>query len=180
MFFVSKPYPPSINFDSAYLVSGRSRNRAKQNIYNVPLSRNAFQLLPGDPEELCRRYVIPPLTSAAGSPPRCLCLENLQREAPRRHPNQIPKPPQLAPFDTKEQWQISELLNGVNSFQPHVSLISFFRSGDLTPATPDQTDPSHTPISPSLLNKTQRYLNSFRLVRELMGAKLKHKISLSK
>lgn len=30
-------------------------------------------------------------------------------EAPRRHPVQMPKPPQMAPFDTEEQWLHSEL-----------------------------------------------------------------------
>jgi len=32
-----------------------------------------------------------------------MCLENLQREAFRRHPNQMPQPPQLTPFNAEEQ-----------------------------------------------------------------------------
>lgn len=39
---------------------------------------------------------------------RWMCLENLQRKAVRRHPDQISL--QLAPFDSKEQWLFSELL----------------------------------------------------------------------
>ncbi|KAF7653841.1 hypothetical protein LDENG_00077880 [Lucifuga dentata] len=50
------------------------------------------------------RYVILPACSgsAPGSHPSLTCSENLQREAPRRHP-QIPEPPQLAPFNVRQQ-----------------------------------------------------------------------------
>ncbi|KAF7653207.1 hypothetical protein LDENG_00085630 [Lucifuga dentata] len=50
------------------------------------------------------RYVIPPgySGSAPGSPPSWTCPENLQREVYRRHPNQMPKPPHLAPFNVKK------------------------------------------------------------------------------
>ena len=34
--------------------------------------------------------------------------ENLQSAASRRHPNQMPEPPQLTPFIAKEQWLYSE------------------------------------------------------------------------
>uniref|UniRef100_A0A8C6KD79 protein O-GlcNAcase n=1 Tax=Nothobranchius furzeri TaxID=105023 RepID=A0A8C6KD79_NOTFU len=41
--------------------------------------------------------------SYVGSPPGWMCLENLTREASRRHPDQMPEPPQLAPLDVEEQ-----------------------------------------------------------------------------
>ncbi|XP_049917154.1 prostaglandin reductase 2-like isoform X2 [Epinephelus moara] len=45
-----------------------------------------------------------------GPPTSWTCPENLQREAPRRHPNAMSKPPQPAPFSEKEQWLYLELL----------------------------------------------------------------------
>ena len=127
---VSKSYPPSINFDSPYLVSGRSRNQAKQDIHDVPLTYNAFQLLPGDPGELCRRW----------SPPSCLCK--------RRHPRGI-----LIRYQNHLSWLLftrrssGSTQMSSNFFQPLVSLISFFPSRDLILVTPDQTDPRHAPFS---------------------------------
>ncbi|KAF7657193.1 hypothetical protein LDENG_00030030 [Lucifuga dentata] len=41
--------------------------------------------------------------SAPGSPPSWTCLKNLQREASRRHLNQMAEPPKLPPFNEKEQ-----------------------------------------------------------------------------
>ena len=48
--------------------------------------------------------------SAPGSPPGWACPEHLPREMPRRHPDQILKPPQLAPLDAEEQQLYSEPL----------------------------------------------------------------------
>ncbi|PWA26521.1 hypothetical protein CCH79_00001171 [Gambusia affinis] len=48
--------------------------------------------------------------SSPGSPPGGTCPKHLTREASRRHPDQIPEPPQLAPLDVKEQWLYSESL----------------------------------------------------------------------
>ncbi|KAK5605196.1 hypothetical protein CRENBAI_021364 [Crenichthys baileyi] len=48
--------------------------------------------------------------SSLGSPPNGVCLEHLQREAPRRHPDQIPKPPQLTPFYVEKQQLYFEIL----------------------------------------------------------------------
>ncbi len=56
--------------------------------------------------------------SPPGSPPSWTCLENLQREASRRHPNQMPGPPQQASFDTKEQPLNSELPPDVRAPHP--------------------------------------------------------------
>lgn len=66
------------------------------------------------------RHIIPPAASgsATESPPSCLCPENLQREASRRHPNQMPDPPQLAPFEAKEQQLYSELPGDVRAPHP--------------------------------------------------------------
>jgi len=40
--------------------------------------------------------------------PRRTCPKNFQREATRTHPNQMPEPPQLSPFDAEEQRLYSE------------------------------------------------------------------------
>ncbi|XP_015242082.1 PREDICTED: polycystic kidney disease protein 1-like 1 [Cyprinodon variegatus] len=45
-----------------------------------------------------------------GSPHNGTCLEHLPRETTRRHPKQIPKPLELAPFDVEEQGLYSKLL----------------------------------------------------------------------
>lgn len=57
------------------------------------------------------RYLVPPANSgsAAGSPPSGSCPENLQKEAPRKFPNQMPKTTSLAPFHAKEQQLVSEI-----------------------------------------------------------------------
>ncbi|KAF7646868.1 hypothetical protein LDENG_00181350 [Lucifuga dentata] len=49
------------------------------------------------------RYVISAVCSGSSleSPHSWTCLENLQREASRRRPNQMPDPPQLASFNAK-------------------------------------------------------------------------------
>lgn len=66
------------------------------------------------------RYIILPVWS--GSPATSTCLENLQREAPRSHPDQMQIPPQLAPSSPSPQW--AQLPHGGDSFWLLVSLIS--------------------------------------------------------
>lgn len=69
---------------------------------------NVFRLL----KAFQIRYIIPPACSPSptpGSPTSWTCLENLQGEATRMHPNQILETPQLVVFDTEEQWFYSEL-----------------------------------------------------------------------
>ncbi|KAK3506303.1 hypothetical protein QTP70_017471, partial [Hemibagrus guttatus] len=60
------------------------------------------------------RDIVSPACS--GSSPRPLpsgaCPEHLSRETSRRHPKQMPEPPQLPPFDVEEQRLHSELLPG--------------------------------------------------------------------
>ncbi|KAF7642704.1 hypothetical protein LDENG_00252660 [Lucifuga dentata] len=46
-------------------------------------------------------YVIP--SACSGSPPSQTCPENLQREVFRKHPNQMPEPFQMTPFNAKQQ-----------------------------------------------------------------------------
>uniref|UniRef100_A0A8C9VBM7 Coiled-coil domain containing 88C n=1 Tax=Scleropages formosus TaxID=113540 RepID=A0A8C9VBM7_SCLFO len=50
--------------------------------------------------------------SAPRPPPSGTSPEHLPREASRRHPEQMPEPPQLAPLDAEEQRLYSELLPG--------------------------------------------------------------------
>ena len=83
---------------------------------------NTLQLLLGDPEAFPgqKRYIIPPAGSgsASASPPSRTCPENLERQAPGRHPDQMPEPPQLTPFDAEEQRLYSELPPDV--WAPHL------------------------------------------------------------
>ena len=67
----------------------------------------AFQLLLGEPGAFPyqSRCISPPASSesAPQSAASWSCLENFQREVCRRHPDQMPEPSQLAPFDAEEQ-----------------------------------------------------------------------------
>lgn len=92
----------SIHPSIAFCLSGvgsqwQQGQQGQQGIPNILLLTNAFQLLLGDhkvfPGQMI--YIIPPADSgsAVGSPPRSLCMVNLQGEAPRMYPNQMPKPP---------------------------------------------------------------------------------------
>ncbi|KAK3556856.1 hypothetical protein QTP70_022354 [Hemibagrus guttatus] len=56
------------------------------------------------------------IESSLGSPPGGAYPEHLPRETSRRHPKQMPEPPQLAPFDVEEQRLYSELLPGDRAF----------------------------------------------------------------
>ncbi|MEQ2307826.1 hypothetical protein AMECASPLE_022161 [Ameca splendens] len=51
------------------------------------------------------RNIVPPACpgSSSGPPPCTTCPEHLTREASRRHPNQMPEPPQLALLDVEKQ-----------------------------------------------------------------------------
>ncbi len=66
------------------------------------------------------RYIIPPACSGSAprSPTSWTCPKNLQEKVPRRHPDQMLEPPQLPPFDTKEQWLYSEL--PLDVWAPHL------------------------------------------------------------
>ncbi|KAK3532634.1 hypothetical protein QTP86_027371 [Hemibagrus guttatus] len=56
--------------------------------------------------------------SSPGSLPDGACPEHLPRETSRRHPKQMPEPPQLSPFDVEEQRLYSELLPGDSAPYP--------------------------------------------------------------
>ncbi|KAK3532345.1 hypothetical protein QTP86_016026 [Hemibagrus guttatus] len=67
------------------------------------------EAFPGQP-----RDIVSPACpgSSPGFLPGGACLEHLPREMSRRHPKQMPEPPQLAPLDVEEQRLYSELLPG--------------------------------------------------------------------
>ncbi|TWW57296.1 Transthyretin Prealbumin TBPA [Takifugu flavidus] len=73
-----------------------------------------FQLIRGDsqafPDQL--RDIVSPTCpgSPRGPPTGGTCPEHLTRDASRGHPNQMPKPPHLAPLNAEEQRLYSELL----------------------------------------------------------------------
>lgn len=56
--------------------------------------------------------------STPWSPTSWMCPEDLQREAPRKHPDQMPEPPQLALFDSTlwAPYPVSKSESGENSF----------------------------------------------------------------
>ncbi|MED6255108.1 hypothetical protein ATANTOWER_004793 [Ataeniobius toweri] len=70
-------------------------------------SRGNPKAFPGQP----RNIVTPACPGSSSGPPHGgTCPEHLTREASRRHSNQMPKPPQLAPLDVEKQWLYSESL----------------------------------------------------------------------
>ncbi|KAK3511111.1 hypothetical protein QTP70_031458 [Hemibagrus guttatus] len=73
------------------------------------LFRRDPEAFPGQP-----RDVVSPACpgSSPGPLPSGACLEHLPSEMSRRHPKQMPEPPQLSPFDVDEQRLYSELLPG--------------------------------------------------------------------
>lgn len=74
-------------------------------------------LFQGHPK-VFRYTVVPPV--CPGSAPGLLSswafLKHLHGEASRRHPNQIPEPPQLAPLNSKEQQLYSKLDDQISHF----------------------------------------------------------------
>jgi len=69
---------------------------------DIPLPSNTVQLLLGDLKEFQgqKGHIIPPARSGSAPrpPPSWTCPKNLQREATRLHPNQMPEPPQWTSF----------------------------------------------------------------------------------
>ncbi|KAK3554317.1 hypothetical protein QTP70_020817 [Hemibagrus guttatus] len=112
------PHPSNLHF--SLLPSGRragSRGQqSKQGCPDLPLPRHFLQHFRRDPEAFpgqLRDIVSPACPgSSPGSLPGGACLDHLSRETSRRHPKQMPEPPQLPPFDVEEQRLYSELLPG--------------------------------------------------------------------
>lgn len=109
---------PSVNFHWSRISS--RWQQAKLVVPNVPVTSNTFQDLLGEHKAFPghMRYIIPPSSSGStpGSVPCWTCLEELQREANRWHPDPMPEPPTLAPF-VKEQWLFSVL--SLDAWAPH-------------------------------------------------------------
>ncbi|KAK3558536.1 hypothetical protein QTP86_019007 [Hemibagrus guttatus] len=73
------------------------------------LFRRDPEAFPGQPRDI----VSPACPGSSPGPlPGGACPEHLPRETSWRHPKQMPKPPQLPPFDVEEQRFYSELLPG--------------------------------------------------------------------
>ncbi|KAK3574555.1 hypothetical protein QTP86_010175 [Hemibagrus guttatus] len=95
----------------------RSRGQqSKQGCPDFPLPRHFLQLFwrdpeafPGQPRDIVSKACP---RSSPGSLPGGACPEHLPRETSRRHPKQMPEPPQLSPLDVEEQRLYSELLLG--------------------------------------------------------------------
>ncbi len=81
---------------------------------DFPFLGHINQLWMEDPKVFpgqCRDIISPPGSGPALGPlPSWTCLKHLPREATRRHPYQMPEPPQLASFSTKEQQLHSEFV----------------------------------------------------------------------
>ncbi|KAK3516426.1 hypothetical protein QTP70_011958 [Hemibagrus guttatus] len=75
----------------------------------LQLFRRDPKAFPGQPKDI----VSPACPGSSPGPlPGGACPEHLSRETSRRHPKQMPEPPQLPPFDVEEQRLYSELLPG--------------------------------------------------------------------
>ncbi|KAK3570249.1 hypothetical protein QTP86_017124 [Hemibagrus guttatus] len=75
----------------------------------LQLFRRDPEVFPGQPRDIASPACP---GSSPGPLPGGACPEHLPRETSRRHLKQMPKPPQLPPFDVEEQWLYSELLPG--------------------------------------------------------------------
>ncbi|KAK3562309.1 hypothetical protein QTP86_033325, partial [Hemibagrus guttatus] len=75
----------------------------------LQLFRRDPEAFPGQPRDI----VSPGCPGSSPGPlPGGACPEHLSRETSRRHPKQMPEPPQLPPFNVEEQRLYSELLPG--------------------------------------------------------------------
>ncbi|KAK3517186.1 hypothetical protein QTP70_000829 [Hemibagrus guttatus] len=75
----------------------------------LQLFRRDLEAFPGQPKDI----VSPACPGSSPGPlPGGACPEHLSRETFRRHPKQMPEPPQLPPFNVEEQHLYSELLPG--------------------------------------------------------------------
>ncbi|KAK3514739.1 hypothetical protein QTP70_029689 [Hemibagrus guttatus] len=98
------------------LVQGMSVAASVFTLVAIAVDRHFLQLSRRDPEAFPGqpRDIVSPACpgSSPGPLPGGACPEHLSREMSRRHPKQMPEPPQLPPFDVEEQRLYSELLPG--------------------------------------------------------------------
>ncbi|MEQ2297085.1 hypothetical protein AMECASPLE_031119 [Ameca splendens] len=89
------------------LLTGSRGQQTQQRRPDVPLPRHLLQLLreepkglPGQPQD-----TVPSACpgSSPGPTPGEMCPKHLPREASRRHPIQMPEPPQLVPLNVEKQ-----------------------------------------------------------------------------
>ncbi|KAK3567356.1 hypothetical protein QTP86_019916 [Hemibagrus guttatus] len=96
--------------------AGSRGQQSKQGCPDLPHPRHFLQLFRRDPEVFPgqpKDIVSPACPGSSPVPlPGGACPEHLSRETSRRHPKQMPEPPQLPPFDVEEQQLYSELLSG--------------------------------------------------------------------
>ncbi len=94
--------------------AGSRGQQSKQRCPDFPLHRHFLQLFRGDTEAFRGQPgdIVSPACprSSPGPPPGGTRPEHLPRKASRRHPVQMPDPPQLTPLDVEEQRLYSELL----------------------------------------------------------------------
>ncbi|KAK3525040.1 hypothetical protein QTP86_013476 [Hemibagrus guttatus] len=103
-------------------VSLRKRQESELEVAELKMLRHFLQLFwrdpkafPGQPKDI----VSPACPGSSPGPlPGGACPEHLSRETSRRHPKQMPEPPQLSPFDVEEQRLYSELLPGDRAPNP--------------------------------------------------------------
>ncbi len=94
--------------------AGSRGQQSKQRCPDFPLPRHFLQLFRGDTEAFPGQPgdIVSPACprSSPGPPPGGTRPEHLPGKASRRHPEQMPEPPQLTPLDVEEQRLYSELL----------------------------------------------------------------------
>ncbi|KAK3519689.1 hypothetical protein QTP70_000999 [Hemibagrus guttatus] len=90
-------------------ISARIKGKVYRTMTLPPALPGDTKAFPGQP-----RDIVSPACpgSSPGSLPSGACPEHLPRETSRRHPEQMPEPPQLALFNVEEQWLYSKLLPG--------------------------------------------------------------------
>ncbi len=103
----------SIHPSIFFRLSGAGSHPSKQRCPDLPLPRHFLQLFRGDTEPFPGQPgdIVSPACprSSPGPPPGGTRLEHLPGKASRRHPEQMPEPPQLTPLDVEEQRLYSEL-----------------------------------------------------------------------
>ncbi|XDV11088.1 hypothetical protein PO909_000118 [Leuciscus waleckii] len=102
--------------------AGSRGQQSKQGCPDLPLPGHFLQLFRGDTKAFPGQpgYIVPPACpwSSSGPPPVGTCPEHLPGKATRRHQEQMPEPPQLAPLDVEEQRLYSELLPSDRASHP--------------------------------------------------------------